>query len=217
MAQFQATQFTLCSFVIYEDESDEGDESENESDEHLIEALRRIQNLSQPEFLSNQIVDIDDEDVTESVILFADRFPSGPPSPNNLSNHIFVEIDGDGDIHIHAEGDGDAIAEYQSFYEEILEEFGELVVAQLDFKLESEVNFDRLDLPVDRDSKYQIDGVQLTYDGENYIISRQSDDSDETKIQHSVTENETITPEDAGFAEKKLDKVRAFGNQLIKQ
>ncbi|MFA1612429.1 hypothetical protein [Halobellus rubicundus] len=204
--RFEPSRFTLCAFLRLDEPSEE----------ELLEILEFIQSISEPSRFSNQIVDINEESVEESVILYAENIPRGPVSLEDVSNSIFIEVDEDTDVHIHIEGDADSTAQCQRFINSIIDEYGELTLSQLNFMLESDINIDKLNIPVDRDSKFKIDGVQLTYDSENYVISRR-DEGDKTKISHSIVDDEIVTPDRTEFIAEKREKVQEFSNKLVDQ
>jgi len=132
---------SLCANIICENKDDVQDE------------LDRLNSIERPQRLGNQIIDIDSDDIGQSVLMFAENIPRGVPDPDDDFNAVVIDVDDDEDIHIHAEGGADLIEEYQRVFFDAFRTEREVKINNVDFEIEVDVPLRDLALPINWDSE----------------------------------------------------------------
>lgn len=185
----------------------------NDTDQ-LLGYFDRIRKLNKPLQFSSQIVNIDTDEMTNSEIIIAKSgtFSSVEPGPNRIEVNVREGSESEPDqIHIHMHGDEEwELA--NTVYEKIVGVVDEVETYLIHVDAEVDVGFDELELPVQKESDYEIGGINFKEDTNAYLIQRTRDDG--VTFRYTELDEFYIDQSEAGNI---VNEMRAEMEELVHQ
>ena len=194
---------SICAYADYE------------GGEELIEYFKGIRDIPTPPEYSNKIIDINEEELADSELLFG---PSGsdPPSESGRDrvevNVVDGQEDGDDDeyLHIHMDATGQAIEHSFSIFKDAVAVVDEAEIHVTGIEVALHSTLSELELPIEVTGDYNLNGGRLTNGKKSYLL-QELEDGEHTMIRHGDTEWYYVDADAAeDLIEQMADRVEEF-------
>lgn len=182
--------------------------SEYGNKEDLLRDLELLKNIHKPDELVNQIIDIDDEDVTESGIIFSDKSPERLAQKE--TNTIYIVVT-DGEIHFHADFEFRMLNDVQQSFDEAVGILDEMEIRKFWAEISIHRDFDELTVPVDWSTDYDVSGIRIDHESSKYIIQEDNEGERSTKATKNLNGDFVIEKDESmTFIETGMTSTQEF-------
>lgn len=148
---------------------------ENEDDLNpFIEFLNSVKNIDLPEGLDGHIVNINEEEPTDSTLIIADQLPEGPVVRQSSIDLVAISFDEDDDLSISIDASKNMLDLANEIFDEILTR-KDVHILSFDMEYALSAGFSELPISTEVPERFESTGVKLVDDEHEYII--QSTDS----------------------------------------
>lgn len=146
-----------------------GDSFLDGSDE-VHRVLERMTDLSVPESLGNQIINVDEDSVESSLVVFSDHGLAQPETtiPAGKHNFLLFTVRG-GNLAFSADIDPELVAEFVDVFDEVLSEV-DLHITGFNMDLEIDRGFQDLEFDIEGPTDFSFDGLRFSDGDFSYIV-----------------------------------------------
>lgn len=171
-----------------------------ENDEEAITKLESLKGLDKPVFAGQTVSGIEREPRNEKKIIHT--------TETGESYIQFSLGEENGLLHMHFNFKGDYLSQIEEFLSSLLPIVSNAYLNYVQMDLESESQFDNLDLPIESDFEYGIEGMRVSKTDEENFIFQKTDEGTQVRADYTPEDGEDGITED--IISEKLDRFRDF-------